>query len=79
MGAAVSWTTSPYLYGPAGTGLTVPPLGGLEFMVSVTGLAVKVAVTNLSPFMVMVVGLVVPVRSWLHPANEYPVIGVAVS
>ena len=42
-------------------------------------MAVKVAVTTLFPFIVIVVGLVVPVAPPLQLLNAYPELGVAVN
>jgi hypothetical protein len=59
--------------------VTVPPADGLTFTVSEYVFWVKVAVTALLPFMVIVTGLAVPEASPLHPENDHPVDGVAVS
>jgi hypothetical protein len=47
-------------------------------MASVYWFCVKVAVTDLFAFMVIVVGFVLPVRSPLQPVNDQPATGVAV-
>jgi hypothetical protein len=59
--------------------VTVPPADGLTFTVSVYVFCVNVAVTALLSFITMVKGLAVPEAPPLHPENDHPVDGVAVS
>src|SRR5207247_3773414 len=52
---------------------------GLTTARILAGISAKPAVTVLLPVMVIVIGLVVPVASSLHPENVKPAFGVAVT
>jgi hypothetical protein len=80
-GVAVSVTVVPTgCTRPVGSVATLPsPSTTTSRLTKPAGRAVKVAVTERSPFMVIVVGLAEPVRSPLQPANWKPEAGMAVS
>ena len=80
LGAAVTATTSPWLYvcGPA-AGLTVPPPVGVTAVVSTyVGTAVKVAVTALLA-LIVTEQVLDPVQAPLQVEKAYPELAVAVT
>jgi hypothetical protein len=64
------------LNGPPGAHMAASPVEGVT--VRVPGIAVKLAVTDVLPVIVIVRGLVVPVAPPLQLLKVYPALGAAV-
>ena len=78
VGVAVTVSTVPYV-AVAVTGSALPLPGGATFVVRVYKIWVNVAVTALSPSMVIVTGEPMPVTPPDHSSNCQPMAGVPVS